>query len=555
MIIPNIDLGPLIGEGGFGKVFRARHRTFDVDVAVKLMPSSNVSTAAQDALREARLMARLDHPNLLRIFDAGHAGDGMLYLVLELMDGNCKGVHRVDSARAMDLATQLLAGVQALHDARVLHRDIKPANCLVRARDQRVKLADLGIALEHSTRSYQLADASGTLPFMAPELFDVPARFSVASDLYALGITLQCLVFDTEPFPRLHAELMAWLSQRPPARVGERRPDLPAPLTAVIERLSAAAAKERPATAAAALAELSAEPRPQAAPSDADVTTRRVVGGWVLGPEIASDGNFNHHAVTHVQTGAPGRFTTLRADRPLTTVSSLILSSAQRASRLSHPGVVDVIDWGMHDQRAYVVTRPQGQSMKALVTASGRVSELEAVRLTRAVADALSYLHGQGLVYQILTPASAVLGADARSAQLAWPLFCVPVGATTDPAVDHPLSISVPRFAAPESLVRPGRASGSEMTPIQPAIDLYGLGELLYYLVAGRPAFSDTPYMTALLLEKMRGPADLRAAVATVTAPTAQLVADLTAPYANQRPADAAAVRSELDRIAARLAG
>jgi serine/threonine protein kinase len=554
--IPNIDLGQEIGKGGFGKVYRARHRTFDVDVAVKLIPPSDVGPAVEDALKEARLMARLDHPNLLRIFDAGRADNGILYLVLELMDTNCKGLHRVPPGHALDLATQLLAGVQALHDARVLHRDIKPANCLVRARDQRVKLADLGIALEHSTRSYQVADASGTLPFMAPEVFDTPPRFSVASDLYALGITLQCLVLDADPFPLVQHQLLRWLAERPPANVAERRPDLPPRLTSVIEHLSATTAKDRPPSAAAALAELSGDtPSREDAADAGDRTTRQVVGAWVFGPEIHSDGNFSRFAVTHVHTGAPGRFTTLRPDRPLTNVSPLILASAQRAAKLSHPGVVDVIDWGMHHERAYVVTRPQGQSLKALVTASGAVGELEAVQLTRGLADALAYLHGEGLVYQILTPSSAVLSPDARSAQLAWPLFCVPIGSTADAAIDHPLSISVPRFAAPESLVRPGRGSDEPPAPIQPAIDLYGLGETLYYLIAGKPAFSSTPYMTTLLLEKMRGPADLRAAAPAVTAPTAQLVAELTAPYAHQRPSNAAAVRAELDRIAGRLRG
>ena len=94
----------------------------------------------------------------------------------------------------------------------------------------------------------------------------------------------------------------------------------------------------------------------------------------------------------------------------------------------------------------------------------------------------------------------------------------MPIGATTDPAERTPLHISVPRFAAPESLVRPSRAtqpaaaedSSPSVTGIQPAVDLYGLGEVLFYLIAGRPAFSDTPYLTALLVEKMRGPADRR---------------------------------------------
>src|SRR5207248_2818767 len=121
-------------------------------------------------LREARLMARLDHPNLLRVLDAGQTGDSV-YLVLELMDGgSCKGLRSLPPADALAVTRQLLSGLQALHDARVLHRDIKPANCLRRARDGRVKLADLGIAAEWTTAADY--DRSGTLPYMAPELFE-----------------------------------------------------------------------------------------------------------------------------------------------------------------------------------------------------------------------------------------------------------------------------------------------------------------------------------------------------------------------------------------------
>ena len=224
MDIPNISLGETLGKGAFGKVYRARHRVFDIDVAVKLIQSNAVGSSLDAALKEARLMARLDHPNLLRIFDAGHAADGVLYLVVELMDGTCGAMRRVDAVSALDLTRQLLAGIQALHEARVVHRDIKPANCLVRDRDRRIKLADLGIAIEQVTRARETEDDwAGTLPFMAPELFGPAAKFSAISDLYALGITLQCLVISSDPFPRERTELLAWIrtARRPrsPAHV------------------------------------------------------------------------------------------------------------------------------------------------------------------------------------------------------------------------------------------------------------------------------------------------------------------------------------------------
>src|SRR6185436_4976862 len=124
-----------------------------------------------------------------------------IYLVLEIMDDSCVKMRLAQADLALDLTRQLLSALQALHSARILHRDIKPANCLVRRRDGRVKLADLGIAVQQVTRADKAYDSAGTLPFMAPELFDDPPRFSFASDLYALGLTLACMFLETDPFP------------------------------------------------------------------------------------------------------------------------------------------------------------------------------------------------------------------------------------------------------------------------------------------------------------------------------------------------------------------
>ena len=101
--IPNIVLGARIGGGTFGEVYRAHHQTFDVDVAVKLIRPADSGPSTEDALQEARLMARLDHPNLLRIFDAGETRSGALYLVLELMDGTCEKLRAVPTDRALNL--------------------------------------------------------------------------------------------------------------------------------------------------------------------------------------------------------------------------------------------------------------------------------------------------------------------------------------------------------------------------------------------------------------------------------------------------------------------
>ena len=138
-------------------------------------------------------------------------------------------------ARGLELARQLLAGVQALYEARIIHRDIKPANCLLRTRDGRVKLADLGIAVEQLTREGPPEETAGTLPFMAPELFDQPPRYGVTSDLYALGMTLACLFLEEKPYPSGSIpHLMGWIRGGERPRVSSRRPDMPHELTSLV---------------------------------------------------------------------------------------------------------------------------------------------------------------------------------------------------------------------------------------------------------------------------------------------------------------------------------
>src|SRR4051812_30123601 len=133
LAIPNVRIEGTLGRGGFGGGHRGRPLGLDVEGAVKVLDAdAGGPSAIARALAEARLMARLDHPNVLRIHDAGRAGSA-IYLVLEIMDGgNCSALRRVSPARGLEVARQLLAGIQALHEARIIHRDIKPANCLLR---------------------------------------------------------------------------------------------------------------------------------------------------------------------------------------------------------------------------------------------------------------------------------------------------------------------------------------------------------------------------------------------------------------------------------------
>ncbi len=232
-----------IGRGGFGNVFRARHMHTKQLVALKVLRSSAIRSGhtAAHLVREAQIMASVRHRNIVQVMDAGIVDDAA-FVAMELVEGTTLG-ERIDTAGplpigvVLDLAHQLLGGLEAAHRAGVVHRDIKPQNLVVLA-DGTLKILDFGI----SKASFVAVSATsqehwaGTPGYMAPEQYgsgDVDAR----ADIYAAGATLFRMICGRRPFPEDHfATLMTRvLSERAPL-VSAFRPDAPAALVVAVDR-------------------------------------------------------------------------------------------------------------------------------------------------------------------------------------------------------------------------------------------------------------------------------------------------------------------------------
>ena len=209
---PELEIRALLGEGGMGVVYRARHRQLERDVALKLLAPGLVDDPRFEErfLREARALARLDHPGIVRVHDFGRKGT-RLYLVMEFVDGTnlrtlIKG-GQLTSREALAIVPQICEALQYAHDEGVVHRDIKPENVLIDAKG-RVKLADFGLAkligVDEPNRTAS-GVALGTAHYVAPEQLSTPRSVDHRADIYSLGVVFYEMLTGELPLGRFEA--------------------------------------------------------------------------------------------------------------------------------------------------------------------------------------------------------------------------------------------------------------------------------------------------------------------------------------------------------------
>jgi serine/threonine protein kinase len=203
------DVLEMLGQGGMGAVFRARHTFLGKIVALKILPNRvrGGSDAVNRFRREMRAVGTLNHPNIVQAFDAGEA-NGVHYIAMELVSGI--DLHRLVTeggrlsvSNACSVVFQMATALAAAHDAGMVHRDVKPSNMMIA--NGQVKLLDLGLArlVEVEAGPDELTSFSrifGTPDFMAPEQWDNAHAVDHRVDLYALGCTLFYLLTGRPPY-------------------------------------------------------------------------------------------------------------------------------------------------------------------------------------------------------------------------------------------------------------------------------------------------------------------------------------------------------------------
>jgi serine/threonine-protein kinase len=239
-----------LGQGGMGAVFRATHLVSEKPIAIKwMLRSPSDERARRRFVREARVTGRIDHPNVVDVYDISEQPDGD-YLVMELLHGETLrvklGAGLLGVTEAIDLLLPAMRGVSAVHKAGVVHRDLKPDNIFL-CRDpagvaREAKVLDFGISclLANDAKDSTLTNEGallGTPAYMSPEQIQDGLEIDARTDVYSFGVILYEMLTGSLPFSAAsNLSLMVAITTTQPRHPNELRPELPLELGRIVVR-------------------------------------------------------------------------------------------------------------------------------------------------------------------------------------------------------------------------------------------------------------------------------------------------------------------------------
>jgi|GEM_PF-881396 len=224
----NYRLSRLIGQGGFAEVYLGEHIFLDTQTAIKVLYTQLVGQDVEQFRQEARTIAHLEHPHIVRLLDFGVEGTTPYLIMSYAPNGTMRERYpkgtRLPLEQVVVYVKQISQALQYAHDRKIIHRDIKPENMLFGPDDQ-VVLSDFGIAqVTQSSRYQQPNDMAGTIAYMAPEQIEAHPR--PASDQYSLGIVIYEWLCGERPFHGSFTEIAVKQQLVAPASLCEKVPGL-----------------------------------------------------------------------------------------------------------------------------------------------------------------------------------------------------------------------------------------------------------------------------------------------------------------------------------------
>jgi serine/threonine protein kinase len=509
--VPGYEVLAELGRGGMGVVFKARQVSLKRLVALKLIRDGALA-GAQERTRfriEAEAAASMRHPNIVQIYEAGEHR-GRPYFAMELVEGGSLDQHLAGqpqpAAQAAALVRTLALAVQHAHAQQVVHRDLKPANVLLSvgegfqpdsSKDVRLesltytpKITDFGLAkrLDAESTAAGTVDGAvlGTAGYMAPEQAAGRVReIGPGVDIYALGAILYECLTGRPPFQAdSWNQTVQQVLQEEPAPPTQLHADVPRDLETVCLKCLEKEPSRRYASAGELADDLGRflEGKPVAAvPLGERERLARLAARD--GFEVLDEVGRGPRSIVYRALSGPLKQPVALKVFPAGFCTreewdAWLRRGAELRAALAHPHLVTVQGAGWWDGAPYLAVEyvPQG-SLAARLTGQPH-SVRQALRLVEQLAETVSYLHRQGVVHGNLKPSNVLLAADG----IPRLVDVHPTGGPfrARPRGDEPAGLA---YLAPE-LARDGGAAPGPYT------DIYGLGMILYELLAGRPPFA-----------------------------------------------------------------
>ncbi len=539
--IPGYEIDAYIDGGGQGDVYRAQHLRLKRVVALKILRPSG--SADEEHLRrfqrEAQLSARLDHPNIVRLFDY-HEHEGRLFLSMEFVaGGSLKDLLARDRVmppkETAALVATLADAVQHAHEQGVIHRDLKPGNVLF-TRDGIPKVADFGLAKQLGPEASDLTQTRvilGTAGYMAPEqAAGLAKQATEKTDVYALGAILYRALTGHAPFAGDDwLEVLIQVRTKPPVRPTERLPGLPIALEQICLKCLEKEPARRYASAAALAADLRRFLAGEPARPAQDDGLPASPGDEVAGPERTwTTEDRPEEAARHgsgfpvipgyeilEQLGRGGMGAVYRARQlslkrivALKTIIGQVTEQewrrlrleAEAVAMLQHPHILQVYDLGEHAGMVYIAMEyVDGGTLYRMLCGEPQ-PPVAAAELLEQLAQAVGFAHRRGIIHRDLNSANILLVPPARreepdACEGARQRYGFPK--VTDFGLMRRLGeddssegiVGTPSYMSPEQVA--GRTA--EMGP---QTDVWGLGVILYEMLTGRPPFRGANFMDVL---------------------------------------------------------
>jgi serine/threonine protein kinase len=512
--IPGYEFRKKLGQGGMGVVYEAVRLADQQRVALKMIVGARPEHLLRFR-REVQAVSKLKHPNIVKLHDTGEH-QGMPYFTMELVEGGSLARQRASLPQPVQEAArmvELLANaIHYAHQQGIIHRDLTPGNVLLTSARQ-PKISDFGLAksLHEDGDLTSTGQIMGTPAYMAPEVaWGKTKEAGPAVDIYALGAILYELLTGHHPFRGTTAEIIDQARFEPPRRLTFLRPGIPLTIENICLRCLAKKPHQRYETAAALAHDLrrfqsdepissqtTAEWHPRLQPAEDDPPRGTASGSSdpdISGPDSLAPPNYELleeicrgglAVVYKARQINLGRIVALRlphraSDRDETATARFRIE-ATVLSRLQHPNIVQILDFGEHENWPYLALEFLDGGTLAQRLAGWTHPEGDSAQLVQTLARAMHLAHQQGFVHRNLKPRVVMFANSDIPKIINFGLVRAPALGTDDLEPEGAV-LGTPSYMAPE------QASG-QLQKIGPSADVYGLGAILYEMLTGRPPF------------------------------------------------------------------